>query len=355
MATAEELIVALKAEGASETESQIQGVENQMEETAGATEDTADELEGFSQEFQGALTAAVAALAVGAAGLLSQVPVIGEVMQGLFAIVEALAFQMDGVLRPVLSPLTDAFFTVSEGIFAAEGALGDIIGVVTTVVSLAAIAIPTIAAIGSAFGVFGSTAAGIVSILGTVAGVITTVAGIIAGLPVALTAAIAAIVGFAVAYLTNWRGVRDKTNALVSQIVEFVVNGFLILSAKALDALDVFTEKAVSAFLGLTARLVSWASNIASRAYEWGKNIVQRLIDGVQSMLGELRSTLGDIQSTVRSKIDVDVSGGGDGGSIGTSSGLATGGGSTEISIDGRRIDSQTGRFGKDRLNRRGL
>ena len=73
MATAEELIVAITSEGVSETRDDLEGVERSMEDTADSAGNSAEELEGFSQRFQGALSAAVAALAVGSAGLLSQV------------------------------------------------------------------------------------------------------------------------------------------------------------------------------------------------------------------------------------------------------------------------------------------
>jgi len=213
--TAEELTVAINSEGVGETRDDLEGVEGQMEQTAESAGDSAEELEGFSERFAGAMSAAVAALAVGAAGLLSQVPILGELFAGLAAVVSALAFTMDGVLRPVLSPLTGALFGVSGAIFEADGALGSLIGVLSTVVSVLALAVPAIAKAGAVAGVWGSTLAGVSSILGTLAAAVGTVAGAILSLPAVLVAAIAAIAAFAVAYLTNFRGIRDTTNAIV--------------------------------------------------------------------------------------------------------------------------------------------
>ena len=143
-----------------------------MEDTANSAGNSAEELEGFSQRFSGALSAAVAGLAVAAGGLLSQVPVIGELMSGLFSIIEAVAFQMDSVLRPVLSPITDQMFDWANAIFEADGALGTLIGVVGSLISIGTVVITTVAAIGSTSGVWASTTAGVVSILGHLVGTV---------------------------------------------------------------------------------------------------------------------------------------------------------------------------------------
>jgi len=76
-------LIAIKSEGVGETQDKLEGVEQSMDETAESAGDSAEQLEGFSQRFAGAMGAAVAALAVGAAGLLSQVPVLGEAFSGL--------------------------------------------------------------------------------------------------------------------------------------------------------------------------------------------------------------------------------------------------------------------------------
>ena len=338
MVTAEELTVAIRSEGVSETQEDLEGVEGAMDETANSAGNSAEELEGFSQRFQGAMSAAVAALAVAAAGLLSQVPVLGELMAGLFAIVEAVAFQMDGVLRPVLTPLTDAFFDLANAIFEADGIAGDIIGVLGTIASIAAI-------VGLAMSKFGVSAAAVVAKLSPLIGVVKAVGaalvGIVAGISAttaALAIAVAAVIAFAVAYLTNFRGVRDTTNEIIGDIFGF--------------------------FVGLASDLAGWASDLASDAFTWGRNLIDRFIDGIRAAIGRLRDFLGDLRdiggSVGISVPDLgDIGGGGGGNGGGASSrprfGAATSGGSGASQIDGRQITESTGRYRSDPSNRRGL
>ena len=363
MVTAEELTVAIRSEGVSETQDDLEGVERSMDDTASSAGDSAEELEGFSKRFQGAMSAAVAALAVGAAGLLSQVPVIGESFAGLAAIVSALAFQMDGVLRPVLNPLTDLFFSIADGIFAADGALGSLIGAVTSVVAIVGVLIPVIATVGSVLGTWASVGAGVVAILGTIAGVVGTVIGAIAGLPVALTLAVAAVAAFAVAYLTNFRGVRDSTNEIVGDIVDFVVGGFLSMASDAIRAVADFASDVRAFFTDLASDLSSWASDLASDAYDWGRSLIQRFIAGIQSAIARVRDFLGDLRS-IGGRIGIDVPdlgglGGGGGSSGGGGSGRPrfgdSGGSRGGQTIDGRQITESTGRYRADSGRRRGL
>ena len=318
MATAEELIVAITSEGVSETRDDLEGVESAMEDTADSAGNSAEELEGFSQRFQGALSAAVAALAVGAAGVLSQVPAIGEAMSGLFAIVEALAFQMDSVLRPALSPITDFFFDVANAIFEADGALGTLIGVIGSLLSIGVILIPTIAAIGSQIGIFATTSAGVVSILGSLAGVVGTVATAIAGLPVAIALGVAAIVAFATAYAFNLGGVRDITNDLLGQVWDFFVGLASDLSSWAgelasdawdwgsnlvnglLDGIRDFGSGIFEWFTDLASDLTGWAADLADSAFDWGSDLIDTLLDGIRSGV----DGIGGVMDTVAGEID---------------------------------------------------
>ena len=362
MVTAEELTVAIRSEGVSETQDDLEGVERSMDDTASSAGDSAEELEGFSKRFQGAMSAAVAALAVGAAGLLSQVPVIGEVFSGLAAIVSALAFQMDGVLRPVLSPLTDLFFSIADGIFAAEGAFGSLLGAVTSVLAILGVLIPVIAKVGSFLGVWVSTGAGVLAILGKIGAAVGALIGIVGGLPIALVGAVAAIAAFAAAYALNLGGVRDTTDAIWDDIKTTVVQGALRLAAQALSAIGDFADDVEGTFTGIASTLSSWASDLASDAYGWGRSLIQRFIAGIQSAIARVRDFLGDLRS-IGGRIGIDVPdlgglGGGGGGSGGGGSGRPRFGGSGSRggqTIDGRQITESTGRYRADSGRRRGL
>ena len=364
MVTAEELIVSITSDGTQETQDDLEGVERSMENTADSAGDSAEELEGFSQRFQGAMGAAVAALAVGAAGLLSQVPVLGEAFSGLGAIVEALSFQMDSVLRPILSPLTDFFFELSNAIFEADGAMGTLIGVGTSFVSIAAVIITTIATIGSLLGVWASTAAGVIAVLGKLGGVVLTVISLLEPISTAILLIIGALVLLQQAWSNNWFGIRDITTDVMSVIRDTIVGGFLDLASRALEALGDFATDTRAVLSDVARRMATWAGDLASDAYSWGRNLIERFIDGIQSAIGRLRDFLGDLRD-IGDSIGIGVpdlggfGGGGGGGGGGASGrprfgagrGASTGG----QQIDGRQISESTGRYRSDPGRRRGI
>ena len=120
MPTAEELVVALRSEGATEVNDDLKQTEERMEDTADTAERQADQLGGFANKIKGAMAAIVAGLAIGAAGVLSQVPVIGEAMAGLKAVFQAFAFQIDKRLRPGLTKINTEFFELSNAIMAGD-------------------------------------------------------------------------------------------------------------------------------------------------------------------------------------------------------------------------------------------
>jgi len=334
--TAEELLVAIRSDGVSETQDDLEGVEQTMDETAQSAGESADQLEGFSTEFQGAMTAAVAALAIGAAGLLSQVPVIGESFGALGAVVDAFLFRIDGLLRPGLSVINELLFGFAGVVFEAEGALGFLFDTVSLLVPLLAAGgafVLGIAKAGAALSVWASTGAGVVAILTKIVAVIGTVIGAIVSLPATLLAAIAAVVAFAAAYALNIGGIRDATNSVLSKVYQ--------------------------AFLSLLDNLISWASELGTKAYQWGADVVDQMIAGIKNALSRLRGVLNDIGGTIESTIGIDVSdftgGGGGGGGGGRPSGGLFGGGGGGISLDGRQLSESTGRYRADPSRRRGI
>ena len=322
----------------SETQEDLEGVEAAMDETANSAGNSAEELEGFSQRFQGAMSAAVAGLAVGAAGLLSQVPVVGEAMSGLFAIVEAVAFQMDSVLRPVLSPIGDFFFDIANAIFEADGALGTIIGAVASFVSIAAVVLAAIVGVVKILSVFAGAIATVVGALGTIISVVGAVASALAGLISLPALLIAAFVALAAALIFNVGGARDRLGEILSDIWDF--------------------------FVDLAADLADWAGDLASDAFTWGRNLIDRFIDGIRAAIGRLTDFLSDLRD-IGASVGISVPelgglGGGGGGNGGGGSsrprfGAATGGGSGGSQIDGRQITESTGRYRSGSPNRRGL
>jgi len=180
MPTAEELILEIQASGVGETEDKLQGVEQSMEDTAESAGDSAESLEGFSERFSGAMSAAVAALAIGSAALLSQIPILGDAFSGVAAIAQALIFQVDSLARQLgAGGFVDAAFNAANWIYELEGAAGDLAGALTAIGSIAAIVGAAMLKFGISFGAVASAASTVISALTTVA---TVIAGIVAGI-----------------------------------------------------------------------------------------------------------------------------------------------------------------------------
>ena len=131
----QELVVRAVPEGVSDTVDGLGEMTDQVEDSTDQMDEQASSMADLSEEFAGAMNVAVAGLAVASGFLLSRVPVLGEAFDGLFAIVDAVAFQMDSVLRPALMPLNDLFFSLSDTIFNADGVAGSLIGTLGTIIT----------------------------------------------------------------------------------------------------------------------------------------------------------------------------------------------------------------------------
>jgi hypothetical protein len=338
MVNAEELVVKLTAEGATETEQSIERINDQVEQTGEGMGNTAEDISGFRQQIQGLLGAVVAGVSLATGFLLTKVPVIQETIAALSGTVDVLALKLDETLRPAVSDVNDELFDLQKDLDESDTAAESFLDTVSTAAEIEDIVIEATVD----FVVEGDVSDFIdTQDIGRAAALVFD-DFTVDDLPVER---LGRLYGFGIEIAINRAAEDIKAGAeIADSVVDNIVSGF-----------EEREERVVNWFLGLAARLALWASDLASDAYGWGQDVVQEFTDGLGSLLNRVRDRLDEIQSTVEAKIGVDVSGGGDGGSIGTSGGLATGGGDTEIRIDGRRIDSQTGRFGKDRLTRRGL
>jgi len=122
MVTVEELVVKATPTGIEDVNDQMSEMEKSVEETTAKVDDQGSELSSMARKFKGAMAAIVAGIAVGAAGVLSKVPSLGGVIDGLAAIFNALALQLDGKLRPTLNKISTAFFDIAKAI--AQGNYG---------------------------------------------------------------------------------------------------------------------------------------------------------------------------------------------------------------------------------------
>jgi len=365
MASVAEVVVEAVPSGISETTGELEGMEQSVKDSTEAMDEQAGRMSDLTESFQGAMSVAVAGLAVGAAGLLSQIPVIGEAFSGLGAIIDAITFQMDKVLRPILSPLGQLFFGLSTMIFEAEGAFGAIIGVVSTVLSVGALLVGVIGGAIAGFLALGGSLSTLVTIGATVLGAIGLIITAIASLPATLIAAIAGVIAFAIALVTNFMGARDKLTSIVGTIVNFVVDGFKWLVENGLSFLSDLVNRGVGFFNTLADNLATWAEDVASDAVDWGKGIIDGLVSGLKNAItsggSKIKELLGlddistsgvsssafNFDSISTGNLDTSVSDTND--FIG-----ARGSGDTTFILDGREINDRQGRYRKDALNRRG-
>lgn len=361
MPTSEELILAIRSEGVDEVRDELDGASKSMEQLAEEAGDSAEEMEGFTNRMAGAMSAAVAALAVGTAGLLSQIPVLGEAFSGLAAIARALIFQVDQLARQLgAGGLISGAFDVADAIYSFEGAAGDLIGALTGLVSLAAIGYAAFLKFGGAFAAVGAKLSGVIAAIKTVGVAIATITGVSLSTVAAVGVLIAAIVALATALIFNIGGARDKTVAALNTIISALGDVAAGARSKLMGV--------IQAFINLAGNLVEWAGNLASDAYSWGVNLINRFIAGIKSAISGAQDFLGGVADSIG--IDIpDVSGsvsvgsasvGGGGGGVANTAasafadrGRSGGGGTTQI--DGRQIAESTGRYRSDPARRQGL
>jgi hypothetical protein len=286
-----ELVVKMRPEGTEATRQGLQSVEEGTQQTTEAMQEQSDAAEGFLQEFEGAMGAAVAALTVASAGLLSQVPVIGQAMEGLFSIVEAVAFQMDQRLRPVLGPISSFFFDLSSAIFEAEGFLGNFAGalgnVIVGITAAIGVLTPFLGLSGSLSTVFGT----LVSIGGAVVGAFASLAGILGVSATGLGAVVLAVGALVAAWKTDFLGIRTRVINALQTIGNFVLG----LGDKLGDIKDAVIN-------GLAGAMV-WLVNT-------GKTIVEGSIDSVIEAAGDVWGWFTDgLPDLIKAGIDLLVEG----------------------------------------------
>lgn len=333
MAVADELVVALRTEGAKETRDDLEDVQEQFTETADTAEESSSNLTAFAMKFQGAMKVAIAGLAIAAVGLLAQIPAVGMVMAGLGAIIEGLLFQVNQFIQPLAGPLSDAFFKLSNAIFKAEGILGDFLGAATLLGSfLLVLKAAALAGSGLAAAILGAGAA-------------------IVSLPVIVGAAIAALLAFFVAYITNWKGTRDKTDAILAKIGETVKGLFNKFLEWAGSILGPFVQNVKEKFADVKQSVVDWADDLAERARTWGRNLIDRFIGGIKSKIQGVRDALSDVTGSIGGAIGI----GGTTGAPRAAGRLSRTSAGPSLSIDGRSLTRTTGRYDSDRLTRRNI
>lgn len=351
MTTIEELVVRAKPEGIEETSEGFDQMQEDLDEVEEGMDETAGSMEDASNKWRGAMGSIVTGLAVGTAGILSQVPVLGEALGGLLSIVDGLAYQMDQVLRPVLQPVTSAFYDFSGAIFELDGIAGDIVGVLTTIGAV----------IGTVAGVAKLLGTSLTALIGWFASLGPAIAGITAG-AAALAAGVGVIIGLLGVLILEMTGVLDWFHQLgqdTRPVLDDIIDGVGDIIDKLGEIADWAVEKVEGAFdwitdalsdpAGTVSDILSDLETIADDTWDTIVEIVMQLTDPVTGAPGGLES---DVQSGLA---NLDPRNWNQNGSGGTASGLLQnqtrrntnvfGQAGASIFLDGQDLSESTGRY----------
>ena len=329
------LAVALESDGADQVQGDLEDTEGKLDETSEAMEESADDAESLSKRWSGAFQAITAAVAIVSGGILSQVPVVGEALSGLSAVAAGLGYQLDKVLRPALVPLTDKLFSLSDAIFAADGAAGTLIGTLTGIGVAGSLAAGGLGALGkllpgfTATGVLSSALAGLKSFIGALTSLVTGslaaagALGVLLGLfGVAilettgvldavrnLGAAIgqalpAAVRDGMLAVLSAFMGPLAVIGAAISGFVSGVLDGGL---REGIDRAISNAGQALNVFVGAWRRTLSRIGDVIGgvidAAFRWGRALIEEFVSGIISMRDDVADAAGDIAGEARAHL----------------------------------------------------
>lgn len=282
-----ELVVAMRSDGVGEATDDLGEMEEQFNDTADSVESSGEELQDYATRFRGAMGAIIGGLAVASAGILSNVPVLNEAFGGLTAIMDALGFQLDRLIRSLGGGgLADILFQVSDAIYTAEGA--------------AAAFWQGLTLIGTALA--GLKIAAFLGVIGSVSGALATLGGIVGTVATALLGLVSApalIIAAFAAFIFFFR--EDIANAIhagidaVQGFVEFVVG----LAGEIAGVAGDVASAAVDVAMGIADEFTS----LVSDALDWGQNIVTNIGNGFFNMMSGLVGAAKAVAGKVSDKI----------------------------------------------------
>jgi phage-related protein len=412
MADAAEVVVRAKPEGIDETKEEVEGLSDSLEDTTEGMKSQAGRLAGFSKQFAGAMSAATTGLALAATSLLSKVPIIGELFDGLGAVIGAVALSLDAVLRPALTPVGDALLNLSDAILTADPSLQRLIGSVAALLTGAGVLklATFLPIIGDGFAKLNG---GILKLITRSVGLKAALKGLLTpltALSIPMLLLVGVIAALALAFATNFgdiRGVATDTFKKIQQVIndfvarvgptvdsllekingafgtnlqdmEDVANvvfkaiGFLIVGTvdlilTTLEALLMFLD---GDFTGGLEAFAEFFKRTFKSLPGPVKDVVQEIIDEVTGLVNSVTEKIDTVTSgidSVAGKIDIETpfgpdsggGGGGGGGGGATPDGTGfIGSGRPEsppIYLDSLRVDQQQGRARKSNANVRGV
>jgi len=356
MAIAEELIVALKSQGAEETKRQVDAVGDSVKDVEQDVSASSDRLSGLTRKIKGFMSAIVAGIALAAGGLATQIPVLGGLFEGLASVFSAVGFQLDKRLRPFLEPIIDGFYELSAAIFAGDW---ETVRQFFTDIGEALVEFDYASAIESL----------LMSLSNFTATIFNTLAGLdFRGLLQQLVTRIANI-----SDAIDWRSILRP---IIDGVANFINStDWLGLAADIIKALR---GAMIAFFKGVNWN--DWYKYIKGGLETWVDNtdftqIAKDILSGIGNYLldnitfwketfaepiaGFIVEGIEDaIEAEIGMGIEVDINN--DGPGIGVSADPAInpimGGERTRtISMDGRELDESLGRYGRDTTTRRGI
>jgi len=350
-----EVVVRATPEGMGDVNRELDSMEGKMQDTKENVSGTAGALGGLASKVKGAMKATVAGLAIGAAGLASQVPVVGELVSGLGAIVNALAFKLDAKLRPALSKVTDSFFNIAAAI--SEGNYGQV--------------------------------------RQEIAGLVKEFTGLNELTPESILRGLINAIGNGLSQITQaFTNFEQNITAgdfedFFLRVGSFLKTGLVEVFKTARDDID-WSSLLVSiirfigkALVGLAGAfdtavidpIVGWFMELVGKAGDWGKallqnflsgirgfaeNVVQGIVNVINTIISGINTIIEGLPNEIKSKLDVETFSKLEAPDSGDMTALSeefigsVGSGVNKVFLDGAEVDNQQGRFRKDSLTRRG-
>lgn len=282
-----ELVVKLSPEGAKETREELDKTNEEFTDTVDNVEGESDKLEAFSERWKGAMGVVVTGLSVATAGLLSMIPILSEAFSGLSAILQSTALAMDTLLRPVLTPVTNAMFGLANAIDRTEGPARLLVGLIGLLVS------GFTALTGAVVTLTGYSLAGWLS---AVAGAASTAAGAIAGFLGSTVGVVASVVTVVTALGLLGSELLGITN--VTGIAEAKMNSFLHTLGLIGFAIGGPITSAIEVLIKLLSGDIPGAFDLAERRARQWVNVLGKLMVRVNAAFMALGQSLRTIFET---------------------------------------------------------
>ena len=281
-----ELMILVEAVGIDKAIASLDKAQKKMGDTAKKAKNDTKALEQFAQKFGGAMAIISGALTASVGALLVQVPIMGELFDAVSYFVETLAYALDDVLRPVINPLIDAIYWLSDEFEKLSPFMQKVILIIGGIIAVVLIFVTAL--IGLAVWI-STLSAGVLVFLATFALITTAILGVIANIAF-LVIAFGPLALTILAMVLLWKKFGDDIKDIISKVLDVVRLTFKWIS----DAVKFGIEKAVGFFGGIGD---AWGDI-------WGgiKDKVTEIWDSIITTVGK---KVGDVKDKIVEKVAV--------------------------------------------------